>query len=72
MNEGRNLRAELAELEIINLEGVGVLSQGSVFAAIDAIKEHGKNYSNDYITKNIERIKKETLRKIAGSSRSVM
>jgi isopropylmalate/homocitrate/citramalate synthase len=60
----RNLAKELEEMEIVNIEAGGFLTTDSVFAAIDAIRQHDKvNHLADQV-KQIEAIKRQTLKNI--------
>ena len=50
----RNLREELRELGIISIEGPGLLTEKSVFSALDAIREvmsGGMRIANGNISK---------------------
>ncbi|MCL2244482.1 MAG: hypothetical protein FWC03_08455 [Treponema sp.] len=44
MYEGRDLRQEIDELGIVAMEDFGTGSPESAFAALDAIREHNKQY----------------------------
>jgi hypothetical protein len=39
MGKDRNLREEIEELGILSIEGSGLLTEKSVFSALDAIRE---------------------------------
>jgi hypothetical protein len=43
----RNLREELKEFGIISIEGTGLLTEKSVFSALDAIRESNERRNED-------------------------
>jgi len=47
MYEGRDLRKEIDELGIVAMEDFGFGSRESAFAALDAIREHNKQFPED-------------------------
>jgi hypothetical protein len=54
MYEGRNLKTEIEELGIVAMEDIDPGHQESAFAALDAIRDHNKQYSNEKLVKMIE------------------
>jgi hypothetical protein len=54
MYEGRDLRKEVEELGIIAMEDVGTGSRESALAAMDAIRAHNKQYSEERLAEMAE------------------
>ncbi|MDR3343631.1 MAG: hypothetical protein LBT14_12795 [Treponema sp.] len=54
MAKDRNLREEIKELGILSIEGSGLLTEKSVFSALDAIRESNSRRSEE---SELERIK---------------
>jgi len=59
MYEGRNLKNEIEELGIVAMEDVDDGHQESAFAALDAIRGHNKQYTNEKLAQMIENALKE-------------
>jgi hypothetical protein len=66
MYEGRNLKKEVEELEISVMEDVGLGSQESAFAALDAIREHNKQYSEEKLAEMMEAARRKVSESMAG------
>ena len=62
MREGRDLRQEIDELGIVSMEDFGKGSQESAFAAIDAIREHNKQYPEEKLVEMMADAKKEAFK----------
>jgi hypothetical protein len=72
MNANRNLAQELKIMEITNIEANGFLSSESIFAAIDAIGEHEKQFPIEGQVKQIEKISRQTYKNMSPATHSVM
>lgn len=57
--ERRDLRKELDELNIISFDGSGILTKEIVFNALDVIKEHISQNSDEDAINHIECLKAE-------------
>jgi hypothetical protein len=66
MYEGRDLKKEIADLGITALEDVGLGSRESAFAALDAIREHNKQYPEEKLAEMMEAARKEATENMAG------
>jgi hypothetical protein len=66
MCEGRNLRHEVKELGIVAMEDFGAGSRESAFAALDAIREHNKQYPEEKLVEMMEAARKEAVESMAG------
>jgi hypothetical protein len=59
MYEERDLRKEVDELGIVVMEDVGLRSRDSAFAAMDAIREHNKQYPEEKLAEMMEEARKK-------------
>jgi hypothetical protein len=66
MNEGRDLKKEVEELGIIAMEDVGKGSRDSAFAALDAIREHNKQYPDKVLAEMIEVARRKAYENMGG------
>jgi hypothetical protein len=66
MYEGRDLRKEVEELGIVAMEDIGNGSRESAFAALDAIREHNKQYPEEKLVEMMEAARKEAVESMAG------
>ena len=70
MYEGRNLRKEIEELGIVVMEDFDIVgSQESAFAALDAIREHNRQYPQEKLVEMIEAARREASANMAGGNR---
>jgi len=67
MYEGRDLKKEIEELGIISMEDTGFGSRESTFAALDAIREHNKEFPEQKLTQMMENAKREAYDNMAGT-----
>ena len=68
MYEGRDLRKEVADLGIVVMEDFGAGSPESTFAALDAIREHNKNYPVEKLIEMNDKAMKEAYANMSGTS----
>jgi hypothetical protein len=54
MYEGRDLKKEIEELGIVSMEDFSGGSRESAFAALDAIREHNKQYPKEKLLSMME------------------
>jgi hypothetical protein len=66
MYEGRDLKKEVEELGIEAMEDVGLGSRESAFAALDAIREHNRQYPGEKLAEMMEAARKEATESMAG------
>jgi hypothetical protein len=66
MYEERDLRQEVEKLGIVVMEDVGPGSRDSAFAALDAIREHNKQYSEEQLAEMIETARREASEAMSG------
>jgi hypothetical protein len=66
MYEGRDLKNEVEELGITAMEDVSRGSRESAFAALDAIREHNKQYPEEKLAEMMEVARKEAYESMAG------
>jgi hypothetical protein len=66
MYEGRDLRKEAEELGIESMEDIGIGSRESAFAALDAIREHNKQYPEAKLMDMVEAARKKAAESMAG------
>jgi hypothetical protein len=66
MYEERDLRKEVEDLEITAMEDVGIGSRESAFAALDAIREHNRQYPEETLTEMMGAARKEVSENMAG------
>jgi hypothetical protein len=66
MYEGRNLKKEIDELGIEVMEDIGIGSRESAFAALDAIREHNKQYPEERLMEMMEAARREASENMAG------
>jgi hypothetical protein len=67
MNKSRDMQKELEDLGIISLDCVGELTQKSVFAIIDAIKEDNAKTSPEKEWEHINMLEKQKASRIQGN-----
>ena len=67
MYEGRDLKKEIDELGIVSMEDVDFISRESTFAALDAIREHNKQYPEEKLAEMMENAKREAYESMAGT-----
>jgi len=67
MYEGRDLKKEIDELGIVAMEGFGSGSRESAFAALDAIREHNKEYPVEKLIEMNDQAMKEAYANMAGT-----
>ena len=67
MNEGRNLKKEVEDLGIVAMEDVGSGSRESTFAALDAIRDHNKQYPEEKLSEMMNAAKQEVYDVMAGT-----
>jgi hypothetical protein len=67
MYEDRNLRQEVNDLEIVSMEDVGLGSRESVFAALDAIREHNKQYPEERLAEMMIDARRAAVESMAGT-----
>jgi hypothetical protein len=66
MREDRDLRQEVEDLGIVAMEDVGLGSRESAFAAMDAIRDHNKQYPEEKLAEMMEAARKEASESMAG------
>jgi hypothetical protein len=66
MYEKRDLRKEVEELGILAMEDVGLGSRDSAFAALDAIREHNKQYPEEKLMEMMEDARREASKNMSG------
>jgi hypothetical protein len=66
MYKERNLKKEIDELGIVAMEDVGFGSRESAFAALDAIREHSKQYPEERLVEMMENARKDAYESMAG------
>ena len=67
MYEGRNLKNEIEELGIITMEDIGFGSRDSAFAALDAIREHNKQFPAEKLVEMNDKALKEAYANMSGT-----
>ena len=67
MRKERNLRKEIDELGIVAMEDVGFGSQESTFAALDAIREHNKQFPEQRLAQMMENARRDAYENMAGT-----
>jgi hypothetical protein len=67
MDEGRDLRKEIDELNIVAMEDFGSGSPESAFAALAAIREHNKQYPVERLLEMNENAMKEACANMSGT-----
>jgi len=67
MCEERNLKEEIEELGIVSIEDLGFGSRESTFAALDAIREHNKQFPEERLAKMMESAKRDAYESMAGT-----
>jgi hypothetical protein len=65
MYEGRDLRKEVDELGIVSMEDVGLGSRESAFAAMDAIRAHNEQYSEEKLADMMDVARKQASESMA-------
>jgi len=68
MREGRDLRKEIDELRIVAMEDFGSGSPESTFAALDAIREHNKQYPVEKLIEMNNKAVKEAYANMSGTT----
>jgi len=68
MYEGRDLRREIDELGIVAMEDFGLGSRESAFAALDAIREHNKQYSEEILAEMNQAAIREATANMSGTN----
>lgn len=68
MYEGRNLKEEIEELEIVAMEDFGFGSRDSAFAALDAIREHNKQYPEEKLVQMMENARRDAYKSMIRTS----
>ena len=67
MSEKRDLKKEIEELGIVAMEDFGSGSPESAFAALDAIREHNKQYPIERLIELNENAMKEAMESMSGT-----
>jgi hypothetical protein len=67
MYEGRDIRKEIDDLGIVAMEDFGSGSRESAFAAIDAIREHNKQYPVERLIEMNDSAIKEAYANMSGT-----
>jgi hypothetical protein len=62
----RNLREELKELGILSIEGSGLLTEKSVFSALDAIRESNVQRNEESEWEHIKALQEQKTKRIQG------
>jgi hypothetical protein len=65
--EGRDLKNEVEELEIVAIEDIGFGSKESTFAALDAIREHNTQFPEHKLVQMMDEARREAYEKMAGT-----
>lgn len=68
MCEKRDLRKEIGELGIVAMEDFGSGSPESTFAALDAIREHNKQYPVEKLIEMNDKAIKEAYSNMSGTT----
>ena len=68
MKNERDLKQEIDELEIVAMEDVGLGSRESAFAALDAIREHNKQYPENKLAEMMEDAQQEAYKNMIRTS----
>jgi hypothetical protein len=66
MDKERDLKREVEELEIVDMEDVGLRSRDSAFAALDAVREHNKRYPEEKLVEMIGAARRKAAEDMAG------
>ena len=66
MNEGRDIKKEIADLGIVAMEDASFGGRDSAFAALDAIREHNKQFPEDKLIQMMENSRREALENMTG------
>jgi hypothetical protein len=67
MYEGRDLKKEIEELNILSMEDIGFGSRESAFAALDAVREHNKKFPEQKLAQMMESARQEAYNNMAGT-----
>jgi hypothetical protein len=67
MREGRDLRQEIDDLNIVSMEDFGPGSPESAFAALDAIRAHNRQYPEEKLAEMMEDARREVYEIMAGT-----
>ncbi|MDR3170536.1 MAG: hypothetical protein LBU17_02780 [Treponema sp.] len=67
MAKDRNLRDEIKELGIFSIEGSGLLTEKSVFSALDAIKESNSRRSEESEWEHIKELQAQKTQRMQGT-----
>jgi len=67
MSEERDLKKEIEELGIVAMEDVGFGSRESTFAALDAIRDHNKQFPENTLAQMMDGAYKEAYENMAGT-----
>jgi len=70
MYEGRDLRKEIGDLGIVAMEDFGFGSRESAFAALDAIREHNKQFPEDKLIEMNQAATREATASMSGTKNS--
>jgi len=66
MDEERDLKKEIEELGIVAMEDFGTGSRESIFAALDAIREHNKQFPEEKLLEMNQAAIREATAKMSG------
>jgi hypothetical protein len=70
MYEGRDLRKEVNELGIVTMEDFGLGSRESAFAALDAIREHNRQFPEEKLLEMNQAAIREANASMSGTKNS--
>ena len=68
MYEERDLKKEVQELGIVSMEDFGFGNRESAFAALDAIREHNKQFPEKKLLEMNENARKEVYESMSGTA----
>jgi hypothetical protein len=62
----RNLREDIKELGIISIKGSGLLTEKSVFSALDAIRESNERRNEESEWEHIKMLQEQKMKRMQG------
>jgi hypothetical protein len=66
MYENRNLKQEMTDLGIVSMEDGGFGSRESAFAALDAVRQHNKDYPQESLVEMMENARRDAAKSMSG------
>jgi cation transport regulator ChaB len=68
MIDGRNLKKEVEELNILSIEGSGLLTEKAIFSAFDAIKDSNSRRDEAAEWRHIKELQDKKARRMEGAN----